>query len=186
MAKSPDEIVRDMIANLKEKTGKSIDEWKPVVAASGLQKHGELVKFLKETHGLGHGFANMIVHVIQESHAGAMAETTDLASEWYLGDKAALLPIHDKIMGIILGFGTDIEESPKKAYMSLRRSKQFACVGPGSKTRIDLQIQLKGLPPTSRLEEVKGGMTSHRVKISSIEEVDQEVVDWLKMAYEKA
>ena len=43
MAKSPEEQIRDMIANLQKNTGKTIDEWKAIVAASGLQKHGEIV-----------------------------------------------------------------------------------------------------------------------------------------------
>jgi predicted transport protein len=184
MAKSPDEMVADMMAGLKEKSGKDLAEWKAVIEASGLQKHGEIVSMLKTEHGLGHGYANMIVHVAKESHAAAVSQHTDLEAEWFAGDKAALRPMYDRIMAIIRGFGNDIEESPKKAYMSLRRNKQFACVGPGSKTRIDLQVQLKGHAATERLEEQKGGMTSHKVKINSLEEIDEEVQAWLRQAYD--
>lgn len=183
MAKSPEEQIKDMIANLQKNTGKAIDEWKAVVAASGLQKHGEIVKFLKETHGIGHGFANMITHESLQSHAGAMvANDVDLVSEMFAG-KESMRPLYDKAMEIILALGNDIEQSPKKGYMSLRRNRQFACVGPFTKTKMDLQIHLKGQAGTDRLKEVKGGMTSHVVKISSIDELDAEVVAWLKTAY---
>jgi predicted transport protein len=184
MAKSPEEQIKDMIANLQKTTGKSIDEWKAIVAASGLQKHGEVVKMLKETHGIGHGYANMITHEPQQSHAVALvAQGEDLTADWFTGDKAAMKPIYDHIMGIIMALGSDIEQAPKKGYMSLRRNRQFACVGPFTKAKLDLQIHLKGHPGTERLKEVKAGMTSHVMKISSLADVDAEVVDWLKTAY---
>ena len=91
--------------------------------------------------------------------------------------------LYDNIMGIILAFGSDIEQSPKKGYMSLRRTRQFACVGPFTKTKLDLQIHLKHHEGTDRLKPVKAGMTSHVVKIGSIAEVDDEVIAWLREAY---
>ena len=183
MAKSPEEQIRDMIANLQKNTGKTIDEWKAIVAASGLQKHGEIVKFLKETHGIGHGFANMITHESLQSHAGAMvANEVDLVAEMFVG-KENMRAWYDKAMEIILAFGNDIEQSPKKGYMSLRRNRQFACVGPFTKAKMDLQIHLKGHADTDRLKSVKAGMTSHVVKVNSIDELDAEVIAWLKEAY---
>jgi predicted transport protein len=179
MAKSPEDQIKDMVANFEKTTGKSVDEWKAIIAASGFKKHGEIVKFLKETHGITHGYANMITHSTQESHAGALvAQGEDLTAEWFAGDKVAMKPLYDHIMGIILAFGNDIEQAPKKGYMS-----QFACVGPFTKARLDLQIHLKGHEDTDRLKSVKAGMTSHVVKISSIAEVDAEVIAWLKEAY---
>lgn len=186
MAKSPEEQIKDMIANLEKTTGKGIDAWRAIVAASGLKKHGEIVKMLKEQHGIGHGYANMITHESLQSHAAALtAQGEDLTADWFTGDKAAIKALYDHVMGIILAFGDDIEQSPKKAYMSLRRNKQFACVGPFTKLKMDLQIQLKGEAGTDRLKEVKGGMTSHVVKLGSIAEVDAEVVAWLKTAYDR-
>lgn len=184
MAKSPEEQVRDMIANLEKTTGKTFDEWKAIVQASGLSKHGEIVKHLKETYGIGHGYANMITHESQQSHAAAKtAAGEDLTADWFGPDKAAIKEVYDHVMGIIMAFGGDIEQSPKKAYMSLRRNKQFACIGPFTKAKMDVQIQLKGDPGTERLKEVKGGMTSHVVKVSSIADVDAELIAWLKDAY---
>lgn len=184
MAKSPDETIRDMMAGLESKTGKDLAGWKLVLDASGLKKHGEMVSYLKSDHGLGHGYANMIVHMAQESHAGAMQDV-DLIAEVYAG-KPALREIHDVLIDKINSFGTDIEHSPKKAYLSLRRAKQFATIGPGSKTRLDVCIQLKGVEPVGRLETVSGGMTTHRVKVTSLSEVDAELIGWLKQAYEAA
>jgi predicted transport protein len=184
MAKSPEEQIKDMIANLQKTTGKDMDAWKAIVVASGLQKHGEIVKFLKDTHGVTHGFANMITHTANASHAAAIVDKgEDLTADWFTG-KEAMQPLYGHIMGIIAAMGNDIVESPKKGYMSLRRNRQFACVGPFTKAKLDLQIHLKGHAETDRLKAVKAGMTSHVVKIASLDEVDAEVIAWLQAAYD--
>ena len=60
MAKSPEEMKASMIAGLKEKTGKAIDEWLRIVAVGKPAKHKEIMTFLKSDHGLTHGYANLI------------------------------------------------------------------------------------------------------------------------------
>ena len=47
--------------SIEKKYGKSIAEWQEVIANCGVTKHMEIVKFLKEQHGLGHGHANALV-----------------------------------------------------------------------------------------------------------------------------
>jgi hypothetical protein len=85
-------------------------------------------------------------------------------------------------------FGADVELDPKKAYVSVRRNKQFALVQPSTKTRVDVGIQLKGAPPAGRLEASGSwnAMVSHRVRVESVAEVDAELIGWLKEAYAKA
>ena len=43
-------------------------------------------------------------------------------------------PIHDAVIKAVKKFGKDVEVSPKKAYVGLRRSKQFAIVPPSTKS----------------------------------------------------
>ena len=81
---------------------------------------------------------------------------------------------------------THVEISPKKAYVSLRRNKQFAIVQPSTATRVDLGINLKNIEATGRLE-LSGSfnaMVSHRVRLSKPGDVDAQVLAWLKAAYE--
>lgn len=86
------------------------------------------------------------------------------------------------------GFGDDVDIAPKKAYVSLRRSKQFGISKPSSRTRVDVGIDLKGADSTERLVEGKSfsGMVSHQVGVSDVSDVDDELVGWLREAYEKA
>jgi hypothetical protein len=182
-----EDAVASMTANLKANTGKSLDEWLKLTAKSKLTKHGEIVKMLKADHGVGHGFANLIAHKTLASDAGSH-DGGDLLAAQYAGPKATLKPIYDKLVGIVEGFGKDIELSPKKAYMSLRRSKQFGLIQPSTATRLDLGLNLKGVQPKGRLEPAGSwnAMCSHRVKLASPADVDTEVKAWLKKAYDAA
>jgi predicted transport protein len=91
-------------------------------------------------------------------------------------------------MAAVAKLGKDVEVAPKKAYVSLRRAKQFALIQPSTKTRVDVGIQLKDAAPSGRLEASGSfnSMVSHRVRVGAVGEVDKELVGWLKEAYEAA
>lgn len=184
-----DDATRTMIANLEAKTGTTMAEWVKRVGKSGKAKHGEIVAWLKSEHGMTHGYANLVAHVAK----GSAAETSgqgddDLVAAQYAGAKAALKPAYDKLVAAIGKFGKDVELAPKKAYVSLRRSKQFGLIQPSTSTRLDVGLNLKGVPPTDRLEAAGSWntMVTHRVRLSSAKDVDKELIGWLKQAYEKA
>ncbi len=187
MAKTPEQIAADMIANLRATTGKSLEEWLPIVAGSTRSKHGEIVAFLKAEHGIGHGYANLIAHKALKSDASE-SDSDGLVAAQYAGSKAPLRPIYDKLIAGISAFGRDVEVAPKKGYVSLRRSKQFALIQPSTATRLDVGINLKGEAPGKRLEASGSfnAMVSHRVRLESAADVDAELWRWLKLAYDSA
>jgi predicted transport protein len=190
MADKIADAMQTMVKNLEEKTGKKLDEWTTIARKSGFAKHGEIVKFLKAEHGLGHGYANMVAHAMATPKVLKTGEgdAEDLLTAQYAGTKAGLKPIYDKILKAVQAFGSDVEVSPKKTYVSLRRSKQFALVQPTTATRMDVGINLKGEKPTGRLEASGSfnSMVSHRVRIEDIKQVDAELLGWLKKAYQSA
>ncbi len=185
MAKSPEEMLVSMIANLKEKTGKTLPEWLKITKAAKLEKHGQIVKMLKTDHNVTHGFANLIAHETLNQGSPAR-EGTDLVDAQYAGPKSGLRPIYDELMAVMKKFGKDVELAPKKAYVSVRRNKQFAIIQPSTKTRVDVGINLKGVTPTDRLEASGSfnSMVSHRVRLENKKEVDVELKKWLKQAYD--
>jgi Domain of unknown function (DUF5655) len=97
-----------------------------------------------------------------------------------------LRPVYDQLLAKIQGFGKDVEVSPKKAYVSLRRNKQFAILQPPTATRLDVGINLKSAEPTGRLEASGSfnAMVSHRVRLSKPAEINKELLGWLKKAYD--
>ncbi len=189
MAKSPDEMAASMIANMKEKTGKTLAQWITLAKKSGEEKHGQVVKHLKTEHGLSHGFANLVAHKTLKSDAGsAAAGGTDLVAAQYAGAKADLKPIYDALIKAVSAFGKDAEIAPKKTYVSLRRNKQYALIQPSTKTRVDLGVNLKDEPAKGRLEKSGSfnAMVSHRVRLEKPGDVDKDVKAWLKKAYQQS
>lgn len=181
---SVDDATRTQIANLERRTGRSLDELVALVKASGREKHGEMVAWLKSEHGLGHGDANLVALTARR---GPVVDrpADDLLDAMYAGPKAPLRSFHDQVVAVAQGFGPDVELAPKQAYVSLRRSKQFGTVGPASGGRLEIGLDLKGEAPAGRLEATTG-MCTHRVRLSSSDEFDDEVRGWLREAYERA
>jgi hypothetical protein len=189
MPSDPESQTASMIANLETATGKSLDHWTKLARASGKQKHGELVSWLKVEHGMTHGYANLVAHTAFKSDAASQtAAGTDLVTGMFAGDKAALRPIFDALMTAIRAFGTDIEETPKKGYLSVRRKTQFATLHPSTKSRFDVGIKLRAVPAAGRLEAAGSwnAMVTHRVRLETVEGVDAQLIEWLKEAYTQA
>ena len=181
-----DKATQTMIENLEKNTGKSLLQWIELVKKEPFSKHGEIVKFLKEKHGLTHGFANLVAHKANHSDAASAPNQDDLIVQQYEG-KEQFKPVYDALMEAVMQFGNDIEIAPKKTYVSLRRKKQFAIFNPATKTRFEIGFNLKGQAPGGRLEAEKpNAMCSHKISISGIEGVDKEVLQWLKLAYDQA
>ena len=181
-----DQAMQTMIDNLSKNTGKTLEQWIKIVNQQKIAKHGEIIKFLKESHGLTHGFANLVAHKSKGSDAGSAENQDDLIIKQYQG-KEHFKPIYEKLINEISKFGKDIEIAPKNAYVSLRRKKQFALLNPATKTRFEIGIILKGQEPIGKLLlEKKNAMCSHKINLETVADIDKEVIGWLKAAYEKA
>lgn len=182
-----EKAVATQLANIEKRTGKTLAELAAIVKSSGLTKHGELVAMLKSTLGMGHGDANTLVHTVLKSDGQSAAEglsSGEVLDGLYTGPKAALRPIHDKLMAAIGKFGA-FEEAPKKTYVSYRRKRQFAMIGPATNTRVEVGINMKGLTATDRLEQLPAGqMCNYKVKLTDPNEVDEELISWVKAAYD--
>ena len=182
---SPEKMAAAMLENLSEKTGKTLQQWHAVLKKSKLEKHGQLVNHLKKDHGVTHGFANMIVTKFLHSDTPSGDQLVDAQ---YAGAKADLRPVYDALIKSTCAFGADVEVSPKKAYVSLRRKKQFGLIQPSTKTRVDIGLNLPGTKPTKRLEESGSfnAMVTHRVRVASAVDVDKQLINWLEKAYQGA
>ena len=186
-----EKAIATQLANIEKRTGKSLAELTQIVTSSGLSKHGELVAMLKSTLGMGHGDANTLVHTVLKSKGPSAASeqgpsADDVLGGLYVGPKAALRPIHDRLLREIRTFG-EFEEAPKKTYVSYRRKKQFAMIGPATNTRVEVGLNMKGVKATDRLQELPAGqMCNYKVKLTSSEEVDGELLAWIKTAFDAA
>jgi len=178
-----DKALETMIANMPEKTGKSLQEWTAILKKKNFAKHGEAMKFLKGEHGVTHGFANTIILLSKDEKV----DDDDLVANQYKG-KENLVPIYEELIAFVTTLGNDVIITPKKTTVSIIRKWQFALIKPATKTRIDLGLKLKDKAETARLGNSGpfGTMCTHRVKLTQVEEVDSELKDWLREAYGKA
>lgn len=182
--------IESQLRNIEAKTGQTRAQLADFVRRSGLSRHGEICDLLKRELGLGHGDANSLAHACRKAESGpgdAAAPGPDGAADaMYTGAKAALRPIHDRLMAALRELG-DFEVSPKKGYVSLRRKKQFATIGPATQTRVEVGLNLKGVPATDRLAALPaGGICQYKVKVTGVDEVDTELLGWLRQAYDSA
>lgn len=179
-----DKALATQLANIEKRSGKSLAELAQIVARSGLTKHGELVAMLKANLGLGHGDANAVVHAIKQ--AAAPAADADPLDAIYSAASAPLRAIHERLMEEITRFGP-FEIAPKKGYVSLRRKKQFAMLGPGTKKLMEIGLNAKRdelgagfarLPP--------GSMCQFKRRIAGLAEIDAALIGAIRIAYDEA
>jgi hypothetical protein len=186
-----DQATETQIKNIQAKNGKTLPELTALIQNSGLTKHGEIRKMLMDTLGMTYGDANTLTHVVLKSDGERRAEaqglsTADVLADIYTGPKAALRPIHDRLMQAIQGFG-EFEIAPKKGYVSLRRKKQFAMIGPATRDQVEVGLNVKDLPVDERLKaQPSGAMCNYTTRLKDAAQVDDTLIDWLRQAYDRA
>ncbi len=185
-----------IINNLPDKTGKSIDEWVRLVEESGPVGEKERRAWLKKEFKLGGTTAALIA---QRAEGGIDEENDEEAylkaapryvEAMFSGAKAGLRPIHDELIRLARSLGDDVKICPCKTMVPLYRNHVFAQVKPATRTRIDLGLALKSCPrPLSERLIDTGGLArgdriTHRFALTSVEDIDDEVKEWLRIAYD--
>ena len=195
----PQAATLTQLRNIQARTGQTLAELLAALAASGAQKHAEKRSWLMSRFALGYGDANTVAHfagkplpdlggAVGAAPAGPAVSATvdDMVDAIYTGTKAGLRPLHEAVMAAVRAFG-DFEVAPKKGYVSLRRQKQFAMVGPATQQLIEIGLNCKDLPEHPRLKrQPAGGMCQATTRLGSAAEVDPTLTAWLKRAYDAA
>jgi predicted transport protein len=171
----PEDIIRRL-------PGPPVEEWIAMLpAGSHREKHAFLVE-----QGLSSNHASAVLW--WEKHGAAIeAGGEPLIERQYSGGKERLRQIYDRVAEVVAALGDDVEPGPRGTYVSFGRPKQFALVQPSTKTRVDLGLRLPGSPYTGRLIEAGSfgsGNITHKVALSSPDEVDAELEAWLREAYD--
>ena len=180
----PKKALQTQLKNIEAKTGKSLAQLLDFIKGSSLIKHGELRSLVQETFELGYGDANTLVAVSKQTDE--VSSEADALDTIYSAKKADLKPLHNHTMAWLGKLG-EFEVAPKKTYLSLRKKKQFMTVGPGSKGRLELGINAKGLISGERLEASPAGkMCQYRVYLTAESELDDDLREWVTAAFKAA
>ncbi|MBO0686445.1 MAG: DUF4287 domain-containing protein [Candidatus Dormibacteraeota bacterium] len=174
---TPEEGIQSQLRNIEATYGLSIDELVAEVAASGLAKHTDVVAMLKQRHGMAHGAAHRVSLVARDRLAQTPAESSPSSTD-------SVRRVYEALLRKTTELGNDVEEAPKKGYVSLRRRKQFAMLQPGARW-VNLGLVLPGVAEGGRLESAAkwNALFTHRVRVASPAEVDEEIQAWLREAY---
>jgi hypothetical protein len=187
-------MIQDWIVKLPQKTGRSLEQWVALVKKSGPSTEKERREWLKREHKLGTNAA----WCIAERAEGKGSEEADpeaylKAAEGYVeamysGPKAALRPIYDRLLKLGLGLAKDVKACPCKTIVPLYRNHVFAQIKPTTQSRVDLGLAVGKARTPKRLIDT-GGLAkkdriTHRIPISRVSEIDDEVKRWLNTAYE--
>ena len=183
------------VAELKQKTGRSLDEWLKLIKQDGPPSENERRDWLKSKFGLGTNSAWWLA----ERSVGKGQEASDpdqylraaekYVEEMFSGKKEGLRPIYDALLKLGLNIGKEAKACPCQTIVPLYRKHVFAQIKPTTQTRIDLGLALGNLKTPKRLIDTGGyakkDRITHRIEITSLKDIDQDVKRWLKVAYDR-
>jgi Domain of unknown function (DUF5655)/Domain of unknown function (DUF4287) len=186
-------MVQHAIAGLPAKTGRSLDEWIALVRKHGPKGEAARREWLKTEHTLGTNYAGWIAQRSEgRGETGDPDEYLETAERYveamFAGPKAGLKPIYDALLKIGLAIGKDVKACPCKTIVPIYRHHVIAQIKPATRTRIDFGLALGGRKAAKRLIDTggfeKGDRITHRIEITSLADIDDELKRWLKKAYE--
>jgi Domain of unknown function (DUF5655)/Domain of unknown function (DUF4287) len=177
------------MAKLKEKTGKTLQEWIAIIKKSGPPTEKERRAWLKEKHGFTTNYAWFVA---ERSGGRGTLEQYDpegMVNAMFSGAKAPLRPIYEELLAFGLSLGPDVKVCPCQTIVPFYRKHVFAQIKPSTRSRIDLGLALRDLKPTGRLIDsggfAKKDRITRRIEISSLADFDDEAKRWCKRAYER-
>ena len=186
-------MVQSVIAGMKQKTGRTIEEWIEYVNRAGQPSEKERREWLKAKHGLGTNYCWWIAERSAGKGDDGNPETYLKQAEQYVekmfsGSKAGLRPLFDALVKLGRGMGPDVKVCPCQTIVPLYRNHVFAQIKPSTNTRIDLGFALKNTKVPKRLIDTGGfakkDRITHRIEISWPKDIDDEVKRWLRVAYD--
>jgi hypothetical protein len=188
-------MTQKWIAGLKEKTGRTLEEWIALVKESGPAGEKERRGWLKERHGLGTNAAWWIAERAdgkggeEDSPESYLKAAEAYVEAMFSGPKVGLKPIYEELLRVGTALGKDVRACPCKTIVPFYRKHVFAQIKPTTQTRIDLGLALGDTPATGRLIATggleKGDRITVRVPITALTEIDGEVKRLLKAAYDR-
>jgi hypothetical protein len=188
MARDPTEMMAAMTTGLRERTGHDLDEWLRLVEASGIDPLDQLAvrRWLKNEHGVPQNSQWAIADAAARAAGWVRPSQDEYTDQQYEGAKAALRPIYDRLADAITAFGDDVIVEGRATYTPFVRGRQFAAIAAATKTRVDLGLRFADPPASDRLRPSKApGQSTHKVELTSVDDVDDEVIGLARIAYEQ-
>lgn len=183
---SPASMMSAVTDSMKERTGKSLDEWVALVQKSGIDPLDQKAvrNWLKTEHGVLQNSQWAIADAAARAAGWVRPSVEGYIDSQYEGAKAGLRPLFDALREIIESQGEDVRAEGRGGYTPFVRRRQFAVLQASTKTRIDLGLRFTE-PPESPLLNPSNppGQCTHKIGIQSIEEITPEIIKFITLAY---
>jgi len=185
---SPQDMMAAVSESIQERTGRTLEEWVQVVltnCADPLDQNS-VRKWLKSEHGIAQNTQWAIAAAAARAAGWQRPTEEEYALSQYAGDKAAPLPIFEKLRALLLGLGPDVRMEGRGTYTPFVRKRQFAAVAAATRERVDLGLRFSSAPASALLNPAKApGQATHKLSLTSVEDVTPEVEALLRAAYEQ-
>ena len=188
-------MTQKWMAELKQKTGRTLEEWLKLIKKEGPPTERERREWLKTKYGLGTNtawwFAERSVGKGEEAGDGDhyLKVAEKYVDEMFSGKKEHLRSIYDALLKLGLNIGKEAKACPCQTIVPLYRNHVFAQIKPTTQTRIDFGLSLGNMKTPKRLIDTGGfakkDRITHRIEITSLKDIDDEVKRWLKVAYDR-
>ena len=188
MAKTSGEFEQEFIQTAKDKTGKTLEQWLPVVKKSGLSKQMEITNWLKAEHKMNHLQASLLAGLYLNNGKPVYQNETSLLDNQFTKCEE-MRPLFNAISDKILNEFSGTQLIPKKTYLSFTATREFAAMNIKPK-EIRLGIDLGDIAFTETLQKSKlsGPMPriSHMIVLTDIKQFDKKVVEYLQLSYNRS
>ncbi|HEY6273112.1 MAG TPA: DUF5655 domain-containing protein [Terriglobales bacterium] len=186
-------MVQNIMAGMKQKTGRTVEEWIQLIERQAPAGEKERRAWLKAKHGLGMNYSWWLAEQSmgkgnEGSPENYLKQAEQYVAKMFSGAKAGLRPIYDDLLKLGRSMGDDVKVCPCQTIVPFYRKHVFAQIKPATQTRIDLGLALKDIKVSRRLIDTGGfekrDRITRRIEIASLADIDDEVKKWMKKAYE--
>ena len=167
---------------LRSRTGQDVAAWNRRVAAAGLGDEQALRAWLDSQGVTGYGQALLVWERFGYPDF-LTAEADELIAGQY-ADRPQLRPVLDAVLAALPAVGPATVQARKTFVSLVTPRRTFAVIQATTKTRVDLGLRLEHERPGGRLLAARDlGAATVRIPLTRPEDVDAEVLGWLRRAY---
>jgi predicted transport protein len=184
----PDQMLEAVSASMAQRTGRPLEEWVAAVRDAGLDAldQNTVRRWLREVHGVPQNSQWAIADAAAREAGWVRPTVEQYVDEQYRGPKATLRPVFDAVRAAVLDLGDDVTTEGRGTYVPFVRKRQFAAVAAATAARIDVGLRFTTPPASARLQPATApGSATHKLSLTAVEDVDDEVRALLRTAYEQ-
>jgi predicted transport protein len=177
-----------LTASMARRTGRTLEQWVDLVGTSGVDPldQNAVRRWLEEAHGLPQNSRWAVADAAARRAGWTRPTVEQYVEEQYRGARAALRPVFDAVRDAVLELGDDVTVEGRSTYVPFVRRRQFAAVAAATARRVDVGLRLPDPPPSSRLQPATApGSATHKVSLTAVTDVDDELRGLLRAAYEQ-